>query len=181
MICIYEKNTTDFTSNGLGSVLPTECTVTETLNGTWELTMKHPLDADGKWQRLQRGNIIRAPVPAAMTPAIAVSATSSETKEIWRVSTNGGRLHLRSGTGPKYPIRGKYTNGAQVVLLCWVRRHLPALAEAIPTVNATAIPTAWPDDRFDIVWTFTLHPDAGRYVFGQVPQQLLPGDTDTPI
>jgi len=71
--------------------------------------------------------------------------------------------------------------GAQVVLLCWVRRHLPALARAIPTINATAIPKVWSDNRFDIVWTFALNPDAGRYVFGQVPQQLLPGDTDKPI
>jgi len=117
MICVYDKTATDFTTNGLGPVLPSECTITETLNGTWELTMKHPLDADGKWQRLQRGNIIRAPVPAAMTPAIAVSATPSETKEIWRVSTGGGRLHLRSGTGTKHKIIGKYKNGSQVVLL----------------------------------------------------------------
>jgi len=117
MICIFEKTVTDFSSNGLGALLPTECTITETLNGTWELTMKHPLDADGKWLRLQRGNIIRAPVPAAMTPAIAVAATPSGTREIWRVSTSGSRLNLRSGTGTKYKILGKYKNGSQVMLL----------------------------------------------------------------
>ncbi|NLE44533.1 MAG: SH3 domain-containing protein, partial [Chloroflexi bacterium] len=117
MICVFEKTVTDFTSNGLGALLPTECTVTETLNGAWELTMKHPLDADGKWLRLQRGNIIRSPVPAAMTPAIAVSLTPSEIKEIWRVATSGGRLHLRSGTGTTYKILGKCKNGTQVVLL----------------------------------------------------------------
>jgi hypothetical protein len=67
-----------------------------------------------------------------------------------------------------------------VVLLCWEHHHIPDLARAIPTVDATTIPTVWPDDRFDVVWTFTLNP-TGRYVFGQVPQQLLPGDTDTRI
>jgi hypothetical protein len=30
-------------------------------------------------------------------------------------------------------------------------------------------------------WTFSLDPATGRYVFGQVPQQLLVGDTDTVI
>jgi hypothetical protein len=39
----------------------------------------------------------------------------------------------------------------------------------------------WPGDRFDVIWTFTLDRDGGRYVFGQVPQQLLGGDTDTVI
>jgi hypothetical protein len=39
----------------------------------------------------------------------------------------------------------------------------------------------WPDDRFDVTWTLTLDPVAGRYVFGQVPQQLLDGDASTVI
>ncbi len=71
--------------------------------------------------------------------------------------------------------------GGEVVMVCWEHHHIPALAQAIPTVNAASIPTGWPDDRFDVVWAFTLDRPTGRYVFGQVPQQLLPGDTDTVI
>ncbi len=37
MICIYPAGCTDFSSNGLGAVTPMSCTVTETLNGEWEL------------------------------------------------------------------------------------------------------------------------------------------------
>jgi hypothetical protein len=72
-------------------------------------------------------------------------------------------------------------SGAEVVLICWEHQHIPALAPAVPTLDATTIPSAWPGDRFDVIWTFTLDPAAGRYVFGQVPQQLLVGDTDTVI
>jgi hypothetical protein len=70
-----------------------------------------------------------------------------------------------------------------VVLICWEHGRIPALASALPTVAGTAIPQAWPDDRFDVIWTFTLVPAAAgaQYAFGQVPQQLLPGDTDTVI
>ena len=70
-----------------------------------------------------------------------------------------------------------------VVLICWEHDHIPALASALPTVPGTAIPTKWPGDRFDVVWTFTLVPGSApaRYTFGQVPQQLLSGDTDTVI
>jgi hypothetical protein len=70
-----------------------------------------------------------------------------------------------------------------VVLICWEHDHIPALASALPTVPGTAIPKKWPGDRFDVVWTFTLVPGSApaRYTFGQVPQQLLSGDTDTVI
>ncbi len=71
--------------------------------------------------------------------------------------------------------------GDEVVMLCWDHNNIPALAKAIPTVDAANVPTVWPDDRFDVVWTFTLEQATGRYVFGQVPQQLLNGDTDTVI
>ena len=70
-----------------------------------------------------------------------------------------------------------------IVLICWEHDHIPALASALPTVQGTVIPAPWPGDRFDVIWTFTL--DAGsspaQYTFGQIPQQLLSGDTDTVI
>jgi len=72
-------------------------------------------------------------------------------------------------------------SGDQVVLICWEHQHIPALAQAIPTVDATTIPTKWPGERFDVIWTFALDPATGRYAFGQAPQQLLEGDTDTVI
>lgn len=70
---------------------------------------------------------------------------------------------------------------SQVVLICWEHKHIPALAKAIPTVKATTIPTVWPGNRFDVIWTFGLDSATGRYAFGEVPQQLLEGDTDTVI
>lgn len=53
-----------------GVVTPMSCTVTETLNGEWELTLVHDIDERGKWKRLSEGCILRAPVPAAMTPSV---------------------------------------------------------------------------------------------------------------
>ena len=119
MICVYAPDCTDFSNNGLGPVSPLSCTVTETLNGEWELTLEHPLDDAGKWKRLVEGYILRAPVPAAMTPGITMitQATPEVKREVWKVRTNGSRLMLRSGTGTKYKIIGKYKNGTEVVLL----------------------------------------------------------------
>jgi len=66
------------------------------------------------------------------------------------------------------------------VLICWDHAHIPALASALPLARGTVIPKAWPDDRYDVIWTFTLAA-ADEYSFGQVPQLLLSGDTDTVI
>ena len=48
MICVYPAACTDFSGNGLGAVRPQSCTVTETLNGEWELTLVHPIDEYAK-------------------------------------------------------------------------------------------------------------------------------------
>jgi hypothetical protein len=68
-------------------------------------------------------------------------------------------------------------SGPGAVLICWEHAHIPVLASALPLVPGTAIPKTWPDDRFDVIWTFTLGAN-GEYSFGQVPQLLLSGDTD---
>jgi hypothetical protein len=70
-----------------------------------------------------------------------------------------------------------------VVLICWEHKHIPVIASALPVVSGTAIPREWPDDRYDVIWSFTLVPEPGpvRYTFGQIPQLLLAGDSRTVI
>lgn len=116
MICVYEADCIDFTNNGIGLLEPQACTVTETLNGEYEVTLVHPLDEHGKWQRLQIGRILRVPVPAAMTPQVHMVAQITGT-EVYKVSTRRDPLRLRSGTGTKYKILGKYKKGTEIVVL----------------------------------------------------------------
>jgi phage minor structural protein len=119
LICVYLPDATDFTTNGIGPVDPFACSVTETLNGEWEVEMEHPIDDFGKWQRLATGRIIRVPVPAAETPRIELTNPGSGgSRQIYRVSTSTGKsLRLRSGTGTKYKNLGSYRVGTQVVVL----------------------------------------------------------------
>lgn len=58
---IYETNTTDFTTLGLGGLCPTTCTITEEINGQFELAMQHPIDEERKWEKLKEERIIKAP------------------------------------------------------------------------------------------------------------------------
>jgi len=121
LICVYPADCTDFSNNGLGAVTPMSCTVTETLNGEWELTLVHDIDERGKWTRLSEGCILRAPVPAAMTPRVDLVTqqyqTSTYDVQIYKITTKSGPLHLRSGTGTNYRILGKYKKGREVIVL----------------------------------------------------------------
>lgn len=88
------------------------------------------------------------------------------------------------GEGQESQLAGSVvSNYSGVVLICWEHHHIPALASSLPTIPGTVMPQTWPEDRFDVIWTFTLDPGAGptQYTFGQVPQQLLSGDNDTTI
>ena len=117
MICVYGPECIDFSTNGIGVVTPTSCTVTETLNGEYELQLEHALDSQGKWLRLVEGNIVRAPVPAAMTPQVKLAPQTSASGMVYKVSTRRDPLRLRSGTGTKYKILGKYKKGTEVIVL----------------------------------------------------------------
>ncbi len=114
MICVYAPDCTDFSNNGYGPVSPSSCVVTETLNSEWELTLEHPLDDEGKWQRLAEGCILRAPVPASMTPRVKL-VSQSEGSEIYKVV--GGRLRLRTGPGTGYKTLKLYPTDTEVIIL----------------------------------------------------------------
>ncbi len=61
-ITIYDSLTKQngFDTHGLGVLTPTECQITEVLNGKYELSITHPIDSDGKWRYIKESNIIKA-------------------------------------------------------------------------------------------------------------------------
>ncbi|KXL53368.1 prophage endopeptidase tail [Anaerotignum neopropionicum] len=63
MITIHEKNSTAFDTLGLGALLPSLCSVTEELNGVYELELQHPYDEWGKWEKLENGYILCVSTP----------------------------------------------------------------------------------------------------------------------
>ena len=96
MITIYDERATDFSGNGLGVLTPESCQVTHRLNGTYEVTLVHPIDDRGKHFKLMEGRIIKVPVPAGRTPRMHIAATEQVETEIWKVYTGGDvRLNMR--------------------------------------------------------------------------------------
>lgn len=116
MITIYERDAADFSGNGLGTLNPISCIVTETLNGNYEVVLTHPIDEAGKFTRIQEERIIRVPVPAGRTPRISMSA-AAEALRIYKVVTDGRRLYLRAA--PSQDAKGikTYKPGTEVIVI----------------------------------------------------------------
>ena len=119
-ICIYPQDCTDFSTNGLGLLTPKSCTAFAD-DGHWtELELVQPIDETYRWTQLQKGRIIKAPVPARESPfyedAETTTTTRTVSREIYKVNVRT-HLRLRSGPGTGYKILGAYSNGTQVVRL----------------------------------------------------------------
>lgn len=143
MIVIYESNATDFTNNGLGTLEPISCVVTETINGNYEVVFTHPIDEKGKFSRIQEERIIKVPVPAGKTPYMHVSGGGEAAREIYRVDTGGERLHLRNGASLDAKIIGKYAPGTEIVVID-------------RTTNSKWSEVTTPDGKHGWMWTGNL-------------------------
>lgn len=117
MITIYEATATDFGGNGLGTLAPESCLVSETLNGEYEVTLVHPIDEAGKFKRLQENRILRVPVPAGKTPRMAMSAQQQTSTEIYKVTTGGMRLYLRAKPSQSAKGLHAYKPNTEVALI----------------------------------------------------------------
>jgi len=74
-------------------------------------------------------------------------------------------------------------NTPGVVLVSWEHKVLAAaLASGLgPGISIDgSVPSAWPGDRFDVVWVFE-HLAHDSYRFAQVPQLVLDGDSPRPL
>jgi broad specificity phosphatase PhoE len=82
------------------------------------------------------------------------------------------------GKGDEQELVDDVTARPGPTLISWQHGELPAIADAFPHVTPKP-PKDWPDDRFDVVWTFTKTADG--WAFAQLPELLLPGDSDSVI
>lgn len=121
MICIYPANATDFSTLGICVLDPTEAKIEGEQNGMMELTLTHPMDADGKWTYLTNYSILRAPCPVRETPLIRImdeptTVTKTTTRTICQVHTSSGkRLRLRAKPNMSAKVLGYYKNGTRVI------------------------------------------------------------------
>lgn len=61
MIQIYSPTNTNYEKNGDMTLIPSEATVHPILNGAWEATLSHPLDAEGRWKYIVDEAVVKMP------------------------------------------------------------------------------------------------------------------------
>ena len=61
MIQCYKSDNTDYDHNGDITLFPSSCKLLCEINSTWELSISHPLDSDGRWKYLSEEAVISAP------------------------------------------------------------------------------------------------------------------------
>ena len=143
------------------------------------------------WERANRLADLFDPVPGPPRPGLATpkaiyAAGANDAGEGLRpretVMPLAARLGLTMntsyGAGEEKKLVEQAITQPGPTLISWQHGGIPDIAKAFPSVTPKP-PSDWPDDRFDVVWTFTRTADGWQ--FAQVPELVLPEDQDTVI
>ena len=96
MITIHAGDAQDFSSLGMGVLLPEKCEIEEEAGGNYTLTMEHPMDGDGRWKLITQHAILKCDAPVRETPLVEIGhEATTVSREIYRVRVNT-RLRLRT-------------------------------------------------------------------------------------
>ena len=120
-------------------------------------------------------------VPPQRVIATKASEQAKSRREVDTATPTAKRLDLdvddRFSHGDEDALVRELMDSGQDALIVWHHGNLPELLGHLPIANRDAVPKAWPEDRFDLIWVLTRSGDA--YVFSQVAQDLLDGDRPT--
>lgn len=118
LITIYPGDADDFSTLGLGALTPTKCEVSWEAGGMYDVEIVHPVDAEKRWTLIDYGMIVKAPGPVREVPTVSAGQQSQTvTRQIYKVSTNGGRLRMRAKPSTSAKILASYKPGTQVMRL----------------------------------------------------------------
>ena len=117
-INVYLPDADDFDCEGLGTLCPLDWEhINKGINGTI-LKITHPYDAEGRWQWLKAGYIVRADVPVRTVPEIENGALVA-TAETWTVkagATKAQRYIYSSKVSGKGKKKKLVPAGAQIAV-----------------------------------------------------------------
>jgi len=93
----------------------------------------------------------------------------------------GLTVNLSFAKGQESALAAALAQQTGPVLVAW--QHESILDIAVPLMGGSSkgLPKQWPGDRFDVVWVFERKNPGDPFVFSQVCQNLLAGDSDQPI
>jgi len=90
----------------------------------------------------------------------------------------GTSIDLTYSEGEEAAMVASLSGLSGPTLVCWEHTGIPTIISHLGRVTPPP-PPSWPDSVFDIVFVFTR--SGNGWNFTQVPQELLAGDSTTPI
>lgn len=80
---------------GDGVITPTECRITEEAGGNYSMSLKHPIDQEGRWELIQPLSLICAPIPPTDTPELdpASGQVIGVGSQVWSVKNDDTNLY----------------------------------------------------------------------------------------
>lgn len=143
------------------------------------------------WQRANRlvdlfDPASGSPRPGLATPKTIYAAGANDDGEGLRpretvmplVARLGLTMNTNYGAGDEKKLAQQVITQPGPTLISWQHSGIPDIAKAFPSVTPKP-PSEWPNDRFDIIWTFTKTADGWQ--FAQVPELVMPEDQNTVI
>lgn len=73
-ICVYAPDAKDYSTNGLGVLSPTVCTIREEAGGEYELEMELPAIGE-EWKYIETDSIIKSPVPTVIMDGFTMGSS----------------------------------------------------------------------------------------------------------
>jgi hypothetical protein len=128
---------------------------------------------------LPKPNALFASAPAThaeLATAAGESKSRRPTETITPLATKSGlKIDLRFGKGNETDLAAALLEIEGVVLVCWQHENIAAIAQAIsPTTRD--IPTKWPGDRFNVIFSFTRPDSETPWTFRQFCPVMLAED-----
>lgn len=136
MITLHDPSAEHWETNGICLLFPTSCEIEEEAGGLYEMTLVHPISDDERALAIQRGYIIKAPVPRMETPLIKISAeghAETEEHDVWIVTTATSLYNNTRSNYSAYSSSTTYQPGNKVSYKgSNYQAKIPALA-VVPT------------------------------------------------
>lgn len=118
-ISVFAPNATQFNNNGLAVLFPTEGRLRTVAGGMCEITMKHPIDATGKWRFLVPGAIVRIPVPEETIGNAFVGLDVDLYRTNRSTALRAGMSEPTSISYPEWNYMTEYSVGSKVTCSGW--------------------------------------------------------------
>ena len=119
------------------------------------------------------------PIPSRVY-ATEPSHDAHSTREYDTAHPTASKLKLKLNSNYKHgqesQLAQELVAGGSPALVVWHHGAIPELLKHFDIENAAEIPTAWPEDRFDLLWVLTRKNSDAPFVWSAVNQGLLEGD-----